>query len=309
MTMKKDIRTLAALLMAGAAFAACSSDDNIIDETQQPANPTGKYTMIVNATKGNDGTTRALDLTGDKKLNVKWAATDQVSVFPEAWSTTTTLTPMGTLTAAASDDGNTTLTGDLTTLPSSGDKLNLLFPRATWDYTEQKGILLSDANSIEKKYDYALAKVTVDEVTGNTITTTADADFESQQAIVKFNLKDAGGSSISASSLTISAASGKLVQSRGMKPTYNPAGYEDVSGLTGYYVYVETSGAADTEDARVMGKDGMDDWVFFNLDDSYGSGGCKVVSGAYVYRYKANNAPTKIKLLQLISQTSPLFIL
>ena len=42
-TMKKfmtDIKTLAALLMAGAAFTACSSDDNTIDE--QPVNPAQK---------------------------------------------------------------------------------------------------------------------------------------------------------------------------------------------------------------------------------------------------------------------------
>ena len=42
-TMKKDIRTLAALLIASATFAACSSsDDNIIEE--QPVNPTAPKT-------------------------------------------------------------------------------------------------------------------------------------------------------------------------------------------------------------------------------------------------------------------------
>ena len=53
-----NIRTLAALLMAGAAFAACSSDDNSIE---QPANPTAPktYTLTVNASKG-DASTRAL---------------------------------------------------------------------------------------------------------------------------------------------------------------------------------------------------------------------------------------------------------
>lgn len=218
--MKKDIRTLAALLIASAAFVACSSDDNIIaNENQQPV--IGKYTMTINASKGDDATTRALSLDG-KTLNVKWAATDEVSVFP----TSSWLTPLGTLTAAASETGSTSLTGDLTTAPTAGDQLNLLFPRAKWDYTGQTGVLLSDANSIEKKYDYALANVEVASVDGNTINTT-DADFQSQQAIVKFILKNkSDNSSLNASSLTVSAASNKLVTGKGFNSkTTTHSGY------------------------------------------------------------------------------------
>ena len=235
--MKKDIRTLAALLIASATFVACSNDDNIANETQQPVNPTGKYTMTINASKGDNstnGSNRALALDG-KTLKVKWAETDQVAVFPEAWSRT----PLGTLTAAASDNGSTSLTGDLTSAPSAGDQLNLLFPRATWDYTGQKGILLTDENSIEKKYDYALAPVTVNSVSGNAITTTT-ANFASQQAIVKFTLQDQGGNAINATSLTISASSNKLVKNKsyrgaGNKTYYYGNSYYTVDGGSGGY--------------------------------------------------------------------------
>lgn len=230
-TMKKNIfniKTLAALLMAGAAFTACSDKDEIINE--QPVNPVTKYTMTVNATKGEDAQTRGLSLSG-KTLNVKWAATDKVSVFPEAWSRTA----YGTLTAAASDNGTTSLTGDLTTAPTAGDNLKLLFPRATWDYTGQTGVLLSAANSIEKKYDYALANVEVASVDGNKITTTGDADFQSQQAIVKFTLKDKDNKLLDASSLTVSAASNKLVKTKGfvINPTRH-SGYTYDNGTDGY---------------------------------------------------------------------------
>ena len=219
--MKKDIRTLAALLIASATFVACSSDDDIINENQQPVNPTGKYTMTINASKGDDATTRGLSLSG-KTLNVKWANTDEVSVFP----TSSWLTPLGTLTAAASDNGSTSLTGDLTSAPSAGDQLNLLFPRATWDYTGQTGVLLSTANSIEKKFDYALANVEVASVDGNKITTTGDANFQSQQAIVKFILKNKSDNSLlNASSLTISAASNKLVTAKGYNVISRHSGY------------------------------------------------------------------------------------
>lgn len=239
--MKKEIRTLAALLIASAAFVACSSDDNIIaNENQQPV--IGKYTMTVNATKGDDATTRALSLDG-KTLNVKWAATDEVSVFPEAWSRTA----YGTLTAAASDNGSTSLTGDLTSAPTAGDQLNLLFPRATWDYTGQTGVLLSTANSIEKKFDYALANVEVASVDGNKITTTGDAAFQSQQAIVKFILKNkSDNSSLNASSLTVSAASKKLVTGKG---------FNTISRHSGY-TYDNGSAAADATSNLVDGNTG-----------------------------------------------------
>lgn len=233
--MKKDIRTLAALLMAGAAFTACSNDDNLINE--QPVNPTTKYTMTVNATKGDDGTkgsNRALALDG-KTLKVKWAGTDQVAVFPGAWSRT----PLGMLTAAASETGSTTLSGNLTGTVHVNDNLNLLFPRAEWDYTGQKGILLSDASSIEKKYDYALADVEVAEIDAEKITTTANANFASQQAIVKFTLKNNDGSAaLAADKLTISAASNKLVTNKsyrgaGTKTYYYGNGYYTVDGGSG----------------------------------------------------------------------------
>ncbi|MBO7590332.1 MAG: Ig domain-containing protein [Prevotella sp.] len=211
--MKKDIRTLAALLMAGAAFTACSDKDEFISE--QPVNPTPKYSMTVQASMGEDAETRGLYIDG-KALKVKWYDTDQVAVFPDNWSRT----PLGMLTAAASETGSTTLSGDLTGSVNVGDNLHLLFPRAEWDYTGQKGILLSDENSIEKKYDYALADVEVAAIDDSHITTTANANLASQQAIVKFILKNNDGSAaLTADKLTISAASNKLVTKKSYRGT------------------------------------------------------------------------------------------
>ena len=218
---------LAALLMAGAAFTACSETDNIVEE--QPA-AARTYKMTVDATMGEGAQTRALYFDGTE-LKAKWASNDQVSVFPETWSRTA----YGTLTAAESATASTTLTGDLTTLPVAGDHLNLLFPRATWDYTGQKGILLTDENSIEKKYDYALADVTVNTVDGNKITTTGNANFQNQQAIVKFTLQDNGGNAINATSLNISASSNKLVTSKGyVLKSLHTGGYTCDAGSGGF---------------------------------------------------------------------------
>jgi len=231
-----DIKTLAALLMAGVAFTACSSDDNIVSDAQQPVTAMNKYTMTVNATKGEDAQTRGLYM-DNTALNVKWYNTDQVAVFPEAWSRT----PLGTLTAAASETGTTTLSGDLTGSVAVSDNLHLLFPRAEWSYTGQKGILLSDENSIEKKYDYALADVEVAAIDDSHITTTANANFASQQAIVKFILKNNDGSAaLAADKLTISAVSNKLVTNKsyrgtGEKTYYFGDGYYTVDGGSGGY--------------------------------------------------------------------------
>ena len=209
-----------------AALASCQKE---MTPTVAPEQPSAKsYTLTVDATKGDD--VKALSLDG-QALNVKWAATDQVSVFPESWATPA----MGTLTAAASETGSTTLTGAVTGA-AEGNTLNFLFPRAEWNYTGQKGILLSDENSIEKKYDYAAAQVTVSEVDGTTITTNT-ANFTSQQAIVKFRLTD-GVSPVAVNSLTISANSGKLVTNksyRGLEPKtyYSGDGYYTVDAGSG----------------------------------------------------------------------------
>jgi len=222
------ITCLSAACIAALALVSCQKETTPAP-APAPEQPSAKtYTLTVDATKGED--TKALSLDG-KVLNVKWAATDQVSIFAGDWSGD----PMGTLTAAASETGSTTLTGAVTGA-NKGDNLNFLFPRAEWSYTGQKGILLSDENSIEKKYDYAAATVTVNEVDGTTITTNT-ANFTSQQAIVKFRLTD-GGSPIAVNSLTISANSGKLVTNksyRGLEPKsyYYGNGYYTVDGGSG----------------------------------------------------------------------------
>ena len=215
------IGTLAALVVTGTAMTACADKDDFINDAQQPepAAATGIYTMTVKASKGNDGT-RALALDG-KTLKVKWAETDQVSVLKAG---TTTL--LGTLTVAASETGTTTLSGDLTGSVNVGDKLHLIFPRADWEYTDQSGVLLGDGNSIEKNYDYAITDVTVASIDDSHITTTSEANLASQQAIVKFILKDkATNNPINAKRLTVSAAGNKLVTNKRLSDNNYYSGY------------------------------------------------------------------------------------
>ena len=193
--MKKNILSMAVLLMASAAvFTACSSDDNITGE--QPANPTGKYTMTVNASKGGDATTRALSLEG-KTLNATWAITENVYVKKGSnWAT-------GSLKPQA-DGATATLKGELSGVTiAAGDELTLQFPKSgTPDYTGQVGTLAD----IAANFDYATATVTVANVDGSgNITVNEPATFTNQQAIVKFTLIDKadGTTALSATKLVI----------------------------------------------------------------------------------------------------------
>ena len=177
--------SLAALLIASATFVACSNDDNIIDE--QPVQPTQsqEYTMTVSAQKGEDeATTRALSLDGST-LNATWGEDDKVTVYNVTKGAALT----GTLKAETAGSASATLKGTLTGTIENGDELWLSF--CSGDYTGQTGTL----DYIATNCDYATATVTVNSVSGSNVTTTT-ADFENQQAIIKFTLKKSDGSAL-----------------------------------------------------------------------------------------------------------------
>ena len=202
--MKKNIKTLAALLIASATFVACSSDNDIIGEiqqpvngeNQQPVNPTGKYTMTINASQGEDPLTRALATDGTN-ISATWTLGDVVSVY----NVTKSAALGGTLTAQSS--GTTViLSGVLTGTVEAGDELKLTY-QTTDDFTGQDGTL----EYILDNYDYATASVTVSEVSDGMITpTSTPVSFLNQLAIVKFTLLNSTTSAaLNTSSIRISA--------------------------------------------------------------------------------------------------------
>ena len=210
-TMTRSIRTVGAAIVCAAALAACSSDDNVIDE--QPMKPTEPqvYTMTVQATKttgddaANSRTTRALALDG-KTLNATWKTGETVDVYKVTTvGSEETYTSVGTLTAQA-DGATATLSGNLTGTFAVSDQLVLFFNGGELDYQGQTGTL----DGIASNYDYATASGEVTAIDGDNITvvdaTTSSATipFDNQQAIVKFTLKDkATGNPISMKSLKL----------------------------------------------------------------------------------------------------------
>lgn len=190
-----NIFALAALLMAGAAFSACSSDDNSIE---QPANPSGEktYTLTVNASKG-DAATRALNLDGTK-LVASWENGDQLSVFNKTKGAALT----GSLTAKNANGDEATFSGSLTGEIDVNDELTLSYhqPAGFNAYAAQNGTLASAAER-----DFATATVTVASVNAGEITISeTSASFQTQTAMLKLTLTD-GTNKLNATQLKLSA--------------------------------------------------------------------------------------------------------
>ena len=237
----KHILNTSALLLTAFVFADCSSSDAPIE---QPINPTGKYTMTVNASKGDNATTRALSIDGEGKLIASWATTEDVYVKKDDSWLSGSLKPQ---TAGESS----VLKGEVSvaTIVAS-DVLTLQFPRTTIDYTGQVGTL----DNIAANYDYATATTTVSSVSGNTFTntfTSSEAIFANQQAIVKFTLQNAYGETLAVDKLTVSATGLKTSDTATGDITITPTPATDViyaalSGITNEKVTLTAIKGSDT---------------------------------------------------------------
>lgn len=199
--MRSNIKTLAALLMAGAAMTACSNnDENILEEVSQPDQPK-VYTMTVEATKGDNGT-RGLVLNGTT-LNAKWDQGEKVIVMK--WDDTEWY-EIGELTAVASDNASTTLNGTLREAPEA-NKTKLFLHGTSVSYDDQQGTL----QYIAENCDFATAMIEhieTDETT-NTIKVSG-IEFISQQAIVQFHLQDKEDHDLNVTKLKIEDGEGNM---------------------------------------------------------------------------------------------------
>ena len=163
--MKKTLH----ILMACVLFFSCAKEKELPVQLEQPAQEGIKnYTLTIEA--GKD--TKALDIDG-KTLKASWAKDDTVKVYKG-------VAFLGNLTAQA-DGKETTLSGTVSGEIAQDDILTLTF--LSPDYANQDGTI----EYIAAHCDYAVASVTVTNVEGTTVTTTS-AQFDNQQAIVKFTL-------------------------------------------------------------------------------------------------------------------------
>ena len=183
-----------AFLMMAVALVACTREEQPRTETpDQPQSPV-TYTLSIQASKGQD--TRALVLNGNT-LNATWGGSEQVLVYangnPDQVIATLTPDPNGQTGSASC-----MLVGDFSQLPEAGDVLTLKLNSN--NYSDQRGTLAYIADNC----DYAVATLNVTGVdNGQILSSEGSAEFESQQAIVKFSLKNDAGTAINPKSLTV----------------------------------------------------------------------------------------------------------
>lgn len=184
------MKKIYAFLMMAATMVACMQMEQPmpVEEQETPKEQeqtVQTYTMTVEATKSGDKDTKALSLTG-KTLNATWAEGEIVEVYQSG-------SKIGELSAAASDNASTTLSGSFEEAPSTSASLTFHFHTAADpSYSGQDGTL----ETIASTYDFcAPATVTVGNFTVNettkTISVPGGISFgENLQAIVKFTLFD-----------------------------------------------------------------------------------------------------------------------
>ena len=311
--MKRLIKTTGWLAMAAAIIfgtAACSSSDDIVNE--QPVNPTEPktYTMTIQASKGDAATTRGLSLDG-KTLNVKWNTGEEVIVAQDE-------TTLGTLTAQASNDGTTTLAGEVTGLDPNKDVSFYLHsvdrryneePENIHDI-EQKGVLLKPAEgedrSIETNYDFAVCTVSKDKISinGNEISVAGGIALASRQAIVKFTLLDQDGNALDdVYRLKIKTPKGNyltLTSSYMNAPELGDEFYAEVASTNEVFMAVEMDGKQDVRLIAYIDKGGDDtEYYFYDRENVEFKNGkyyeitVKMKPGVYIdhygYTYNAKN--------------------
>ena len=166
-----------AFMIMAAALAACTRVEQPRNETPEQPEVPATYTLMLQASKGTD--TRALELDGTT-LKAFWDGNEKVTAHLNGEDVSMTIDLGG-----QSKPASCTLKGTFSQAPKTGDVLTLELNGN--NYTNQDGTLAY----IGANCDYAIATVTVTGVNEGTIETVEGAaNFENQQAIVKFTLMD-----------------------------------------------------------------------------------------------------------------------
>lgn len=228
----------ACLLIGAGLLASCQrAETEDPEQKERPVVPEAPadsvWTVTIRAAKNTP--TKALDLSADgSTLNAYWKSSEKVKVYKDG-------TLLGELSVTPGDGekpATATLGGSITVEGlAQGDGLTLMIPRESWDYTGQTGTLAE----IESSYDYAVATVTVEEISGQEVTTTP-ADFANQQSVYRFCFK-LGSDYIGLKDFTLSAAGASLVQGLSLSgstwtPTYGKLTVVPAATPADFFYYV-----------------------------------------------------------------------
>lgn len=199
----------------------------------------GTLRLTVNAGINENKSNRAQAIDGDGKLRATWGNTDKVYVYADATSTTI----IGELTPTTTASNSSTLSGDIdATGLTDGQELYFSTKPRPFNFASQNGTVES------LFYFTASGNVTVD---GGNASLSGTLNFTRPFAVVKFSLKDGVGNAINVNSLTISAASNKLVE---VSSTYGDITVTPASATNELFVALRNENA--TADTYTLTADG-----------------------------------------------------
>lgn len=199
-------------LLGAMAWTGCQRQEEELIQEEEPTEEAAVWTLTVEAAKPSDAETKALDLVDNKTLNAYWKTGEKVNVFKNG----TYVGYLDVTPGAGEKPVNATLAGPVTlTSIEVDDELTLLFPGRddrVWSYEGQNGLLTGDG-SIEQKFDYTKATVTVTaKDTEHGTLTTSSASFQNQQSIYRFGFKF-NTATISAKTVILSSSRGEIATS------------------------------------------------------------------------------------------------
>ena len=195
--------SMAALALVGAMTVGCSSDDNFIEQTQQPVNSNNVVTLTATVGFDEAASNRALaiDYT-NKKLTKTFAEGDQIAVI---YQNTSNELVKETATIAAGDistDGQSATFTVTMTNPKASGTLKYIYPAAMAGATDVDYTKLASQDgklaTLASKYDLATFEGSL---TGAS-ELPASATLTNQLAIVALALKNSDASSDITSSIT-----------------------------------------------------------------------------------------------------------
>ena len=158
------MKTTKLFFMAALAltFAACSNDDNIIQNpVQQPAKAEGiPFTATISM--GESASTRALSDNGTK-IEATWATGEKVALIYNGVK--------DEMTVSAVNAGMATITGTITGSPSGGDAVTIIYPSDAADGTTGNVFKLT-LKDIDGTNDVSATSVVISDQTGTVTTVT-----------------------------------------------------------------------------------------------------------------------------------------
>ena len=193
--------SMAALALA---MAACSNEDNILENVTPAQQGTMHFTATV-AAPGSGAMTRTIYSESSGTINVAWKAGDLIYLLDEK-NGATCIAAVGTPTA----DGSATISGTFNQPVGVGDNITAYYPVSAVidasDVISQEGTLAF----IQDKLDCRMGTSTIS-VSGTEATLATALQMKSQIAIWKLTLQNSSSEALSATKVTVKDGSDEVL--------------------------------------------------------------------------------------------------